>query len=339
MRFFPLLPHKKIKEGRFDEELYKHKSQIYIALALQFGKDLNSCELLSLVGQMLAMAADRSMIKLPKRQSDNKVLLKNARYHERKIREIGAYLQKKRERILGDYHLLSRKDLVEMGIQKTDLKLLDKHTDIYKKKIKDARDVHTKLKIESAEELHRKLNKAIRCGDSKMFSQVIKKKERSMTGTTNKLIYKGQTYLNKDVLKGFAEKARDESEDPMTTEGVEITREYLDMRNAAMNAIRSADYDDTMIRPLTRESFKDLLKEIPKGKALDSMGLSIEHILYADQTVIDLIMELLNTVISDLDWASHPLINLGIATMLYKEKGKPLDDPTSFRRIQVSRFI
>ena len=103
-----------------------------------------------------------------------------------------------------------------------------------------------------------------------------------------------------------------------------------------MNAIRSADHDDTMLRPLTKETFAELLKEIPKGKALDSLGLSIEHILLADQSIIDLLMELLNTIIVDLDWASHPLINLGIATMLYKGKGKPLDDPTSFRRIQIS---
>ena len=34
------------------------------------------------------------------------------------------------------------------------------------------------------------------------------------------------------------------------------------MRNAAMNAIRSADIDDTTIKPLTSDSFKELLKEI-----------------------------------------------------------------------------
>ena len=225
------IPHKKIKEGRFDEELYKRKSQIYVALALEFGSDMNSCELLSLIGQMLAMAADRSMIKIPRKEAENKILLKNARYHERKIKGVKKYLQRKREKILGEFHLLSRKDLVEMGLQRHKLRALDKHTDIFKKKLKDAKDIHTKMKIERAEELHRKLNKAIRMGDSKLFAQVIKKKEKSVSNTTNKLTYKGHTYLNKDVLKGFAEKALDESEDPMTVEGVEISREYLDMRN------------------------------------------------------------------------------------------------------------
>ena len=77
--------------------------------------------------------------------------------------------------------------------------------------MKEAKDVHNRMRIQRAEELHRRLNKAIRLDDSKLFAQVIKKKERSMTGTTNRLVYKDQTYLNKDVLKGFAEKALDES--------------------------------------------------------------------------------------------------------------------------------
>ena len=130
---------------------------------------MNSCELLSLIGQMLAMAADRSMIKVQRKETENKILLKNARYHERKVKGVKKYIQRKREKILGEFHLLSRKDLVEMGLQKNKLRALDKHTDIFKKKLKDAKDIHTKMKIERAEELHRKLNKAKRMGDSKLF--------------------------------------------------------------------------------------------------------------------------------------------------------------------------
>ena len=104
------------------------------------------------------------------------------------------------------------------------------------------------------------------------------------------------------------------------------------MKHSANLAIATAKMDDSEILPLNRDSFKALLKRTPKEKAQDS-SLSIEHLLFADQAILDLIMDLLNTIISDLDWTSHPLINLGLATMLYKQKGKPFDDPTSFRRI------
>ena len=78
------------------------------------------------------------------------------------------------------------------------------------------------------------------------------------------------------------------------------------------------------------------MKELPKGKAPDIKGLTIEHLLFADEDVIDLIRELLNTVIKNIDWSSYPLINLGVATMLYKGKGKDMTDPKAFRRIQIA---
>ena len=45
------------------------------------------------------------------------------------------------------------------------------------------------------------------------------------------------------------------------------------MRHAANLAIAEARMDDTEILPLDRESFKALLKRIPKEKAQDSKGI------------------------------------------------------------------
>ena len=68
---------------------------------MQCGKDLDSCEMLSLIGQMLAMAADRSMLKPPKRQDENKLLLRNARYFDKKIKKYKRLFKEKKRKDSG----------------------------------------------------------------------------------------------------------------------------------------------------------------------------------------------------------------------------------------------
>ena len=151
------------------------------------------------------------------------------------------------------------------------------------------------LRIKRMTEFNKKLEKAIASGNLKVFSKLIKKKETQRNSLPKSLKYKGKTYRKNNVLSGFSIVATDQAEDPMTQPGVEITKEYITMRHAANLAIINARKDNTELLPLDRKSFKDLLKRIPKEKAQDSKGLSVEHLLLADQSILDLVMDLLNT--------------------------------------------
>ena len=102
---------------------------------------------------------------------------------------------------------------------------------------------------------------------------MIKNKEIQRQSMPKTLKYKGISYIKNKVLKGFSIVTTDQAKDPMTIPDAKITKEYLDMRHAANLAIAEARMDDTEILPLDRESFKALLKRIPKEKAQDSKGI------------------------------------------------------------------
>ena len=55
----------------------------------------------------------------------------------------------------------------------------------------------------------------------------------------------------------------------------------MKMKETTKTALANADLDDTEFLSLTKESFSDLLKELPKGKAPDIKGLTIDDNLGA----------------------------------------------------------
>ena len=128
-----IFQHKKINIDYFDKELYKHKSTIYILTALPFIEDMNSCEKLSIIAHLLAMAADRCTLKKPPSTNYDKETLKKTRYFDKKIKFSKKIADAKRVRILGEFHLLSRKQLLEAGYPKRRLRKLDSYTDKIKK--------------------------------------------------------------------------------------------------------------------------------------------------------------------------------------------------------------
>ena len=182
------------------------------------------------------------------------------------------------------------------------------------------------------------IKKAIEEGNSRLAFMKIKSKEINKNSMPKRIIYKKKRYTGKKVLSGFAQVAMDDAEDPMIKDVEELTREYVEMKEAARTALACAELEDFKLKPLTKESFKELLKKIPKRKALDASGLSLEHLLLVNESIMDLVMKLLNCIIEDLDYSSHPLLSLGVATMLYKCKGKLKDLPASYRRVQISSF-
>ena len=80
------IPHKKIIPDLFDKELYRHKSLIYILTAYKYMEDMNSCEKLSIIAQLLAFSADRCTLKPPVITNYDKEITKNTRYFDKKLK-------------------------------------------------------------------------------------------------------------------------------------------------------------------------------------------------------------------------------------------------------------
>ena len=148
----------------------------------------------------------------------------------------------------------------------------------------------------------------------------------------NNKVYSGDN----QVLQVFATVAQESSTDPMLEEGVEVSNEYISMRYAAKAALGIAHMSDLEMVPLNGDTFRRLLRDVTLNKSPDSNGVASEHILFGSEGTLEVVMEMMNLLMGDIDYTSHPLLNLGVAVMIHKGKGKSTDRPNHFRRVQVS---
>ena len=334
--------HEKLDPNCFDFELYKRRSRIYALTALKTMKGANVCELMSLLAHMLCFAADACVksthsVAADKNPEDLFSLdLDDAKRMETDFKNFERYIYKKRYRLVNDFLLLSSNDLEEIGVKPGIIAKLRKYEAMRRRRKRTIKEIRAKYKRQEQERLMAKLESLRKIHDSKSLHKLTKEEEVVRKGLPIKLKVKGKTYKHGDVLAGFSAVAKEEANDPMTDVGAKIPREFISMKDINAMALAEAEMDDTVFLPLDRDSFKELLKEIPTGRAADVSGLMIEHIIWADDTVIDLIMDCLNCLLEDIDWSTHPLLSLSMSSYLYKGRGKPMEDPSAFRRLQIS---
>ncbi|CAG2242428.1 unnamed protein product [Mytilus edulis] len=98
-----------------------------------------------------------------------------------------------------------------------------------------------------------------------------------------------------------------------------------------------AEYFEELATP-SSSNYEDVLyNNQVDGKAADCANLTSEHLKNGGQIVISAVTKLINMIF---DVCSIPdLLKLGIATPVYKRKGKPLDDPNSYRKITVTSIL
>ena len=85
--------------------------------------------------------------------------------------------------------------------------------------------------------------------------------------------------------------------------------------------------------PLNGATFRKLLRDATLNKSPDSSGVASEQILFGSDGTQDVVMEMMNLLMEDMDFTSHPLLNLGVAVMIHKAKGRSTDHPNHFRSI------
>ncbi|CAG2230628.1 unnamed protein product [Mytilus edulis] len=85
------------------------------------------------------------------------------------------------------------------------------------------------------------------------------------------------------------------------------------------------------------EQVEKVINTLKSGKAADCANLTSEHLKNGGQIVISAVTKLINMIFHV---CSIPdLLKLGIATPAFKRKGKPLDDPNSYRKITVTSIL
>ena len=64
--------------------------------------------------------------------------------------------------------------------------------------------------------------------------------------------------------------------------------------------------------------------------------LTVEHLRYAGDENLELIVILLNKIIDNLNYLSSDQLNTAVATVVHKGKGKPVYHHKSYRQVRVS---
>ena len=88
---------------------------------------------------------------------------------------------------------------------------------------------------------------------------------------------------------------------------------------------------------MTLTGLKDILfKKLKLGKACDVFQLSVEHLRYAGDETLKLILQLLNLIIDNISYLSEPQLNTAIASVIYKGKDKKVTLHKSYRLVRVT---
>ena len=91
---------------------------------------------------------------------------------------------------------------------------------------------------------------------------------------------------------------------------------------------------------MTLTGLKDILfKKLKLGKACDVFQLSVEHLRYAGDETLKLILQLLNLIIDNISYLSEPQLNTAIASVIYKGKDKKVTLHKSYCLVRVTPLV
>ena len=101
-----------------------------------------------------------------------------------------------------------------------------------------------------------------------------------------------------------------------------------------------ASVENVKIPPMQMKTLKDLLfKTLKPGKACDIFMLTVEHLRYAGVETLNLLLDLLNRIISNLNYLSSPQLNTLVASVVHKGKDRPATHHKSYRQVRVTVLI
>ena len=85
---------------------------------------------------------------------------------------------------------------------------------------------------------------------------------------------------------------------------------------------------------------KDIIfKKLKLNKACDINKLTVEHLRYAGDETLSLILTLLNSIIDNINYLSSSQLNTSVASIVYKAKNKSIYQHKSYRQVRVSPLI
>ena len=144
------------------------------------------------------------------------------------------------------------------------------------------------------------------------------------------------TFSGNNVLEGFCSNTETLCKDDANTE-----HEFYKMcveDNIIILDIAKQELEH--IPHMSLEVLKDIIfKKLRLKKACDINKLTVEHLRYAGDETLSILLSLLNSIIDNINYLSSPQLNTSVATIVYKEKNKPIHNHKSYRQVRVTPLV
>ena len=220
---------------------------------------------------------------------------------EREMRRFNDEIRKEREEELQENCLLDFSSLLEIGYGKEKIEkmklTLKKRMDT-KKKINKLKRLEYKQKmIKSNNDVKQMIDE----NDTKKVFKKIKPPSKDKQSLPDKLIVDGETSVGKDVIDGFIKVTISQSgfaRDKVP--GNEPDPDYMKISDIVDLLKYLNEEEDSHIRHMTMEEFKDIVASLGSKKAVDIYGLSKEHFMYMTDDVAKIFLTLINELLSNL---------------------------------------
>ena len=125
-----------------------------------------------------------------------------------------------------------------------------------------------------------------------LFQKLIRKQRGNLAGCVDELHVSSEVYKGDGVLSGWYEHFKTLSS---SSESQSFDQDYHHLVLMDTNEIEDICHAQGQLSAqVTKEEVKKAIKELNKGKAADAMGITAEHFVYAEDSIIDSLRLILN---------------------------------------------
>ena len=320
---------------KIDFSLYEKLEKVYSGVSYKLTEGLSAPWRLKLLEDMLSHVSSLAEIRKKRPRTDQELHTPEMRMMLRKARILDKRLKMKLTKMLGgtDWLMVPVRDILEIrpDIETQISPTLQKLSSV-------RQEIRTQQKAEwdlENEEKNREMSEALRNSDFKTFFEKNKVAAPNSNEAPQKIIYKGETYKGRDILKAYVLHAKTQSEDPRTVPGVPVDWKFVARRDIYLIRRYLAREDQRQLEHLDEESYARLLSSLKRNKAADLYNVTLEHLIYASQETGGYMVKLLNDILDRPKLYSHTSISRSLASMLHKGKNRPREIVGNYRRIQI----
>ncbi|CAG2237181.1 unnamed protein product [Mytilus edulis] len=197
---------------------------------------------------------------------------------------------------------------------------------VQKKKLRSAQ---RRLAAEKRENTYTKIMELNENNDKQFFA-LVNKQRNARSSTTSILKVNNRLYNNSASILGawaeyFEDLASPSVQDRFDSKFFNLVNNDIEILTDIFLSTREP------IQEVTEYELNKCILSFKNGKAPDVDKFTIEHLKYGGQTVVNILTKLINLIFKTVAVPNN--LKIGIGCPLFKNGGKPKEDPNSYRRI------